>query len=84
MVQFKDRSDQPSIAEIPDPGPVERTVIMASIVEKEISVPEERPEVAGVHYNRLAKRIALDADPSIIYGQNCLPDTYQAALTTPT
>ncbi len=79
MVQFKDRSDQPSIAEIPDPGPVERTVIMASIVEKETSVPEERPEVASVYYNRLAKRIALDADPSIIYAE-LLAGTYQGAL----
>jgi len=79
MVQFKDRSDQPSIAEIPNPGPVERTVIMASIVEKETAVPEERPEVASVYYNRLAKRIALDADPSIIYAE-LLAGTYQGAL----
>jgi UPF0755 protein len=58
---------------------IERTVIMASIVEKETAVPAERPEVASVYYNRLNKRIALDADPSIIYAE-LLAGTYQGAL----
>ena len=46
---------------------VHRTVTMASIVEKETAAPEERPMVASVYYNRLARRMALDADPSVIY-----------------
>ena len=58
---------------------VQRTVILASIVEKETAVPEERPLVASVYNNRLAKRIALDADPSIIYAE-LLAGTYQGAL----
>ncbi len=58
---------------------IERTVIMASIVEKETAVAEERPEVASVYYNRLDKHIALDADPSIIYAE-LLAGTYQGAL----
>jgi UPF0755 protein len=58
---------------------LERTVIMASIVEKETAVPEERSMVASVYYNRLNKRIALDADPSIIYAE-LLAGTYQGAL----
>ena len=62
-----------------DQNEVEHTVIMASIVEKETSVPEERPLVASVYYNRLNKRIALDADPSIIYAE-LLAGTYQGAL----
>ena len=61
------------------PGDVERTVIMASIVEKETAVAEERPLVASVYYNRLAKNIALDADPSIIYAE-LLAGTYQGTL----
>ncbi|MGO9084120.1 MAG: endolytic transglycosylase MltG [Candidatus Sulfotelmatobacter sp.] len=59
--------------------PVERAVIMASIVEKETAVQEERPLVASVYYNRLNKHIALDADPSIIYAE-LLAGAYQGAL----
>jgi UPF0755 protein len=58
---------------------LERTVIMASIIEKETAVADERPLVASVYYNRLQKRIALDADPSIIYAE-LLAGTYSGAL----
>jgi peptidoglycan lytic transglycosylase G len=58
---------------------VERRVIMASIIEKETAVAEERPLVASVYYNRLGKRIALDADPSVIYAE-LLAGTYTGAL----
>ena len=68
-----------------DPAPsspptnIERTVIMASIVEKETRVPDERPLVASVYYNRLGQNIALDADPSIIYAE-LLAGSYTGAL----
>jgi UPF0755 protein len=58
---------------------LERTVIMASIIEKETAAAEERPLVASVYYNRLTKKIALDADPSIIYAE-LLAGTYTGAL----
>ena len=64
---------------VPEENDVEHTVTMASIVEKETAVAEERPLVASVYYNRLAKHIALDADPSIIYAE-LLAGTYQGAL----
>jgi UPF0755 protein len=78
-MQIRDVSDRSEPDAPRDITPVERTVIMASIVEKETSVPEERALVASVYYNRLAKHIALDADPSIIYAE-LLAGTYQGAL----
>ena len=50
-----------------NPGDCHRIVTMASVVEKETSVPEERPIVAGVFYNRLERGIPLATDPSVIY-----------------
>jgi UPF0755 protein len=46
---------------------VHKTVTMASIIEKETSVPEERPIVSSVYFNRLTRNIALAADPTVVY-----------------
>ena len=61
---------------VPD---LHRVVTLASIVEKETAAPEERPDVASVYYNRLARGMALNADPSVIYAA-LLQGRYRGAI----
>jgi UPF0755 protein len=48
-------------------------LIIASMVEKEVQVPKERPLVAAVIYNRLKAGIALGIDATIRYGLDIPP-----------
>ena len=59
-------------------------VTLASIVEREAVVAEERPVIAGVYLNRLESGWTLDADPTVQYGMgeagDWWPDLYVSDL----
>jgi len=59
-------------------------VTLASIVEREAVVDEERATIAGVYMNRLARDMRLEADPTVQYalGQDAATGRWWTPLTT--
>lgn len=51
-----------------DSDKLEEIIILASIVERETRVKDERSRVAGVYANRIDINMRLQADPTVIYG----------------
>ena len=67
MQSVLDEEWQARGSETPVSTPYE-ALILASIVEKETALADERPRIAGVFARRLEKKMRLQTDPTVIYG----------------
>ncbi len=70
--QWKDRADDLPYKD------AYQALIVASLIEKETSLADERPIVAGVILHRLKKHMRLQVDPTVLYG---LKKSYGTVIT---
>ena len=78
LLNFEDRVTLQMRADAAASGrSVYEVVTLASIVEREAVVPEERPLIASVYLNRLAQGMKLEADPTVQYAMGFQPETEQ-------
>jgi UPF0755 protein len=68
VAMHRTKTDSLWSASIPNKLSKAEAVILASIVEAEALVDDEKPMIASVYHNRLKERMKLDADPTVIYG----------------
>ena len=47
---------------------IHQVITLASIIEKETAVADERPIISSVFHNRLKRNMRLESDPTVIYG----------------
>ncbi|MBF0614994.1 MAG: endolytic transglycosylase MltG [Magnetococcales bacterium] len=61
------------------------TLVLASIIEKETGLAQERTRIAAVFHNRLRRQMRLESDPTVIYGiADFNGDLTHRDLATPT
>ncbi|MGN2386869.1 endolytic transglycosylase MltG [Pseudomonas syringae] len=77
LEEVLDEEWQARSSEVPYSNPYQ-ALIMASMVEKETGVPQERGQIAGVFVRRLKLGMQLQTDPTVIYGMG---ERYNGKLT---